>query len=137
MVSTGGAGPGAGSPQEKKKRAEARAQRHHGNLQVNLHNNNTNLLGAHMRHVTTLLKLLGTLLYFGVIQCIAYFLQPFFGEHVKWLATHYWWFVVLALIPAVIAKCKGGSFWGWWMLASWAPVISILFALEADEKDRC
>ena len=90
-----------------------------------------------MRHVTTLLKLLGTLLYFGVIQCIAYFLQPFFGEHVKWLTTHYWWFVVLALIPAFIAKCKGGSLWGWWMLASWAPVISILFALEADEKDRC
>ena len=90
-----------------------------------------------MRHVTTLLKLLGTLLYFGVIQCIAYLIQPFFGDHVKWLATHYWWFVVLALIPAVIAKCKGGSFWGMWMLASWAPVFSILLALETDEKDRC
>jgi len=90
-----------------------------------------------MKHIATLLKLLGTLLYFGAIQCIAYLIQPFFGAHVKWIATHYWWFVVLALIPAVIAKCKGGSFWGMWMLASWAPVFSILLALEADEKDRC
>ena len=33
-----------------------------------------------MRYVITLLKLLGTLLYFGVKQCIAYLIQPFFGE---------------------------------------------------------
>ena len=89
-----------------------------------------------MRYVITLLKLLGTLIYFGVIQCIAYLIQPFFGDHVKWIATHYWWFVVLALIPAVIAKFKGGSFWGWWMLASLAPVFSILLALEADISPR-
>lgn len=86
-----------------------------------------------------LAKIIGMLVFFAVIKLVlasklVYFL---FGEWFHFILEYYWMYVLAGLIPAILAKYKGSSFWFWWVLGIFNPIITSLFVLAFSRSSTC
>lgn len=63
-------------------------------------------------------------------------LSVFPGDYWGFFLTYFWLFVFAGLIPAFIARLKGDNFWGWWLVGTLAPIISIFIAASLEDRSE-
>lgn len=80
-----------------------------------------------------ILKVCGML---GVFFLLRLVLSVSPGDYWGSFLTYFWLFVFAGLIPAFIARLKGDSFWGWWLIGTLTPVISIVIAASLEERSE-
>ncbi len=80
-----------------------------------------------------ILKVCGMLGGFFLLRLV---LSVFPGDYWGFFLTYFWLFVFAGLIPAFIARLKGDSFWGWWLLGTLTPVISIFIAASLADRSE-
>lgn len=81
-----------------------------------------------------LLKTGCMLIFFWVTKVVIKF---FFGSRLDFIIDNFPFFVIAGLIPAIIAKFKGGNFWVWWLSGAFFPIMStiIILCLSRDEVE--
>lgn len=79
-----------------------------------------------------LLKTGCMLMLFGVIKVVIKFV---FGSRLDFIIDNFPFFVIAGLIPAVIAKFKGGNFWIWWLGGAFFPIMSTIIVLSLSREE--
>lgn len=86
-----------------------------------------------MNTLIFILKFLGSILFFMIFKYFLYFVIPIGDRY--FIDDYYWVLVTLSLVPAFIAKHKGYSFFLFWIISIWTPIISTIWALGLDNQD--
>lgn len=87
--------------------------------------------------VKNILKLIGTMLFFCIVKNVLPFIFGTKMEWVKFFIENYWVFVGLGLIPAFIAEIKGHPFFLFWIMGTFAPILSTISTLGlADNREQ-
>lgn len=89
-------------------------------------------------YITNIVKAACLLIILGIIK---FFLSSavcnfIFGKWFEVIERYYWLFVSLGIIPAILAQNKGRSFWLWWIIASFSPIVSFLIVLTLEGKEK-
>lgn len=79
----------------------------------------------------TVLKITGSLLLLFITKIIA---VSTFGNLIAFVTDNFYVFILLGLIPALIAKFKHDNFYLWWFFGTWIPGLSIIAALLMDDS---
>lgn len=79
----------------------------------------------------TVLKITGSLLLLFITKIIA---VSVFGDLIAFVTDNFYVFILLGLVPALIAKFKEDNFYLWWFFGTWIPGLSIIAALLMDDS---
>jgi len=79
-----------------------------------------------------LLKTGCMLMLFWVIKITTKFLL---GSRLDFFIDNFTAFVIAGLIPAIIAKFKGGNFWIWWLGGAFFPIMSTIIVLSLSREE--
>ena len=59
----------------------------------------------------------------------------FLGSRLDFFTDNFTVFVIAGLMPAIIAKFKGGNFWIWWLGGVFFPIMSTIIVLSLSREE--
>ncbi len=83
--------------------------------------------------VIILKKIAACLLFFWLVEFVIS--SQFIGRMFAPIVDNYWYFVFAGLVPAAIGHYKGESFWLWWLIGAYTPILSTVYALTMDSNN--